>query len=192
MEEQLFTYTDEEVNEVVVKIYPRVVAYIRGFFGASRFASQAEDIFHDVLCAFLDRRAVISRSRVQAYLFRSVRNRCLNIATRNRIERSSVSLDSVSEAWDALSVLDCAAHEPDYDFDSDEGIDLADVMAYSATLPERTRDIFYMSRIEGLTHREIAERCGISVRAVEKHLQNSTLEYRRHFGFGKDNPSKPS
>lgn len=66
------------------------------------------------------------------------------------------------------------------------------MIAYSATLPERTRDIFYMSRIEGLTHREIAERCGISVRAVEKHLQNSMLEYRRHFGFGKGCRSKPS
>ena len=191
MEEQLFTYTDEEVSEVVVRIYPRIVAYIRGFFGASRFASQAEDIFHDVLCAFLDRRAVIARSRVQAYLFRSVRNRCLNIATRNNIERLSVSLDNVSNAWDALAELDCTAHEPDFDFD-DDGIDLDDVMAYSATLPERTRDIFYMSRIEGLTHREIAERCGISVRAVEKHLQNSMLEYRRHFGFGKGYRSKPS
>ena len=191
MEKQLFTYTDDEVSEVVVKIYPRIVAYIRGFFGASRFASQAEDIFHDVLCAFLDRRAVIARSRVASYLFRSVRNRCLNIATRNNIERMSVSLDNVSNAWDTLAALDCAAHEPDYDFD-DEGIDLDDVMAYSASLPERTRDIFYMSRIEGLTHREIAERCGISVRAVEKHLQNSMLEYRRHFGFGKGCHSKPS
>lgn len=190
MEEQLFTYTDEEVSALVIKVYPRIVAYIRGFFGASRFAAQAEDIFHDVLCAFLDRRAVIARSRVQAYLFRSVKNRCLNIAARNRIERLSVSLDSVSAAWDSLSALDCMAHEPDYDTDESD-VRLDDVMAYSATLPERTRDIFYMSRIEGMTHREIAERLGISVRAVEKHLQNSTLEYRRHFGFGNET-SKPS
>lgn len=191
MEEQLFTYSDEDVGALVVKVYPRVMAYIRGFFGASRFAAQAEDIFHDVLCAFLDRRVAIARSRVQAYLMRSVRNRCLNIATRNRIERASVSLDSVSAAWDTLSLLDCKAHEPDYDFDDGSEVLLDDVMAYSQTLPERTRDIFYMSRIEGMTHREIAERLGISVRAVEKHLQNSTLEYRRHFGFGNET-SKPS
>lgn len=191
MEEQLFTYTDEEVGEIVVRVYPRIIAYIRGFFGASRFTAQAEDIFHDVLCAFLDRKTAIARSRVQSYLFRSVRNRCLNIATRNRIERSSVSLDSVSAAWDTLSALDCAAHEPDYDFDDGSEVLLDDVMAYSQTLPARTRDIFYMSRIEGMTHREIAERLGISVRAVEKHLQNSTLEYRRHFGFDHET-SKPS
>ena len=56
---------------------------------------------------------------------------------------------------------------------------------------ERTKDIFYMSRIEGMTHSEIAEILGISTRAVEKHLQNSVHEYRRHFGIS-DSHHKPS
>ena len=58
-------------------------------------------------------------------------------------------------------------------------------------LIERTRDIFYMSRIEGMTHSEIAEILGISTRAVEKHLQNSVQEYRRHFGIS-DSHHTPS
>ncbi len=48
-----------------------------------------------------------------------------------------------------------------------------------------------MSRIEGMTHSEIAEILGISTRAVEKHLQNSVQEYRRHFGIS-DSHHKPS
>jgi len=37
-------------------------------------------------------------------------------------------------------------------------------------LPERTRTVFVLQRLEGCRHREIAERLGISVSAVEKHL----------------------
>jgi RNA polymerase sigma-70 factor (ECF subfamily) len=37
-------------------------------------------------------------------------------------------------------------------------------------LGERTRDIFLLSRTERVPHREIAERYGISVSAVEKHV----------------------
>lgn len=38
------------------------------------------------------------------------------------------------------------------------------------TLPERTRTIFVLRRIEGMTVREIAGRLGISGSAVEKHV----------------------
>ena len=49
-----------------------------------------------------------------------------------------------------------------------------------------------MSRIEGMTHKQIADELGISTRAVEKHLQNSINEYRRHFGFNKRSNTKLS
>lgn len=37
-------------------------------------------------------------------------------------------------------------------------------------LGERTRDIFTLSRLEGVSHRSIAESYGISISAVEKHV----------------------
>lgn len=44
-----------------------------------------------------------------------------------------------------------------------------------ARLPERTREIFIMHRLEGLKYREIAARIGISQSAVEKHIARATL-----------------
>jgi RNA polymerase sigma-70 factor (ECF subfamily) len=38
------------------------------------------------------------------------------------------------------------------------------------SLPERTRTIFLLHRLEGRRYREIAEQIGISVSAVEKHM----------------------
>ena len=40
-------------------------------------------------------------------------------------------------------------------------------------LSERTREVFILSRFHGLKNREIADRLGISVKAVEKHISKS-------------------
>ena len=37
-------------------------------------------------------------------------------------------------------------------------------------LPERTKHIFYLARVEGLTYREVAARLNISESSVQKHL----------------------
>ena len=48
--------------------------------------------------------------------------------------------------------------------------DLRAATAALLSLPERTRTVFILRRLEGCRHKEIATRLGISVSAVEKHL----------------------
>jgi RNA polymerase sigma-70 factor (ECF subfamily) len=51
--------------------------------------------------------------------------------------------------------------------------DLMRVQSLIAGLPERTREIFLLSRLEGLPQREIAARLGVSRPTVEKHLRHA-------------------
>ena len=51
---------------------------------------------------------------------------------------------------------------------------LRQVSAALATMPERTRAIFILRRLEGQRYGEIALRFGISVSAVEKHMARAT------------------
>ncbi len=42
-------------------------------------------------------------------------------------------------------------------------------------LPTKCREVFLLSRVHGLTYPEIASRCGISVKMVEKHISHALL-----------------
>lgn len=195
MNRKLFTYSEDEVRELVLKIHPRIIPYINGLLakGGQRCLAvhNAEDIFYDVLCSFLDKRTEISRDNVNAYLYQAVKNKCLNIISRNWEENTSVRLDAMPMS--AREILAAADFAEESIFDSgDEALpEMSDIIAYSDSLPDRTRDIFQMNRIEGMTHSEIAKILGISTRAVEKHLQSSVQEYRAHFGLP-DRRRKPS
>ncbi|WP_315708133.1 RNA polymerase sigma factor [Brenneria uluponensis] len=47
-----------------------------------------------------------------------------------------------------------------------------------SSLPEKSREILYMSRVEGMTHGEIAEKLGVSRSLVEKYAVRAVLHCR--------------
>ncbi|MGX9719084.1 RNA polymerase sigma factor [Stenotrophomonas acidaminiphila] len=46
-------------------------------------------------------------------------------------------------------------------------------------LPERCREIYLLNRMDGMSYTEISRSCGISVKAVEKHIGNALSSLRR-------------
>ena len=50
-------------------------------------------------------------------------------------------------------------------------------------LPPRRKQVFEMSRIEGLSHKEIAEKLQIPVRTVEDHIYKTLTELRKVLMF---------
>lgn len=56
--------------------------------------------------------------------------------------------------------------------------DLADGIG---KLPPRCRDVFFLHRFEGFTHKEIADRLGITAKTVEANLARAMLHLRRRW-----------
>jgi RNA polymerase sigma-70 factor (ECF subfamily) len=48
-----------------------------------------------------------------------------------------------------------------------------------ASLPGRCRKVFFLSRLDGMRHREIARRCGISLSLVEKQITRAKAAINR-------------
>lgn len=54
--------------------------------------------------------------------------------------------------------------------------------AVVADMPDKRRTVFLLSRVEGLTNVQVARRCGISVKMVEKHLAKAIVQCRTQVG----------
>jgi RNA polymerase sigma-70 factor (ECF subfamily) len=51
-------------------------------------------------------------------------------------------------------------------------------------LPERTRELFLLNRLEGLSYTQIAARFAISVKTVEKQMSRALAHLRRRYPSG--------
>jgi RNA polymerase sigma-70 factor, ECF subfamily len=120
----------------------------------------AKDITQSVFIKMWEiRENVDIQKSVKSYLFTSVRNACINHIRDNKKFQSSI--------------LDIELSEMNF-------IELSDNIAYSelenkvnailATMPEKTRQIFEMSRFENKKYKEIASELNISEKTVEAHM----------------------
>jgi RNA polymerase sigma-70 factor, ECF subfamily len=119
----------------------------------------AEEIVQDLFVKLWERRHSLAvESSVKNYLFRSVKNSCLN-----RFEHEKIKIQH------AQHVI-AQAEEQNYD-DQFLEVDLKkDIEESIASLPEKRREIFRLSREEGLKYREIAEKLNISIKTVEAQM----------------------
>ena len=105
-------------------------------------------------------------------------NGCLNFLKHKAIAEGynarELQLLNGSEALYNYDFLGSADEELLYD---ELQRQIADVLR---RLPERSRQVFVMSRFEGLKNKEIAERLDISVKVVEKHVTKSLAMLRKH------------
>ena len=63
--------------------------------------------------------------------------------------------------------------EPSHEQRIDTQQQLAHIRRLILQLPDRCREVYLLNRMEGMSYTEIAERFGISVKAVEKHVSRA-------------------
>lgn len=70
--------------------------------------------------------------------------------------------------------------------------EIAAVAQLLALLPERTREVLILRRVEGLSQQETAQRLGISIKTVEKHMSQGVAALMALFGRGGKTVPHPS
>lgn len=130
---------------------------------------QAEEIVQDLFFNIWNKRSNLQiTSSIESYLFRAVRNACLNYLKHLKVRDNY-----------ATDVKESVNPGRDQDNNSVEVLELQDKIeeAIEALPPERKK-IFLLSRHEELKYKEIAEQLGISVKTVEAQM-GKALKYLR-------------
>jgi RNA polymerase sigma-70 factor (ECF subfamily) len=130
----------------------------------------AEDLAQDVFLKLWETRMRIDRRTVKAYLYTIAHN-----LTVNQVKRRKLKFDFQKRPY------------TDREFDTPEK--LIEIEEYDkrlqqvlAMLPEGGREVFLMNRLEDLTYNEIAERLGLTVKAIEKRMSKVLKILRDNLG----------
>ena len=135
----------------------------------------AENIVQDVFTELWERRdLLVFNINLVAFLFTSIKNKCIDFL-RHKLMAKRV-MDQLQEEYQLTLNLKLASLEAfNQSVFSEEDVEkLATEIINS--LPEKCREIFIKSRIEGKKHTVIAEEMNISPKTVENQM---TIAYKK-------------
>ena len=158
------------------RYFPRLKAY------AVRFVLEedtAVDIVQECFLQFYGKKYDAASKSAPSLLFAMVRNACIDVLRHRKLVRF--------ESIDYLLTLDGEErlYHTDFDFTPQ------DVLLYDElqsqikelidSLSPKCREVFLMSRFDGMKNKEIAEKINTSVTNVEKHITRALAAFSRHF-----------
>lgn len=148
---------------LVVALSARFRPALDRYFRRRRLPSaDIEDSIQEVFVRLSRRRGLAGMANVEGYLFETAASVAIDLQRRATVRHSGAH-DPYDEQLHAVAEL-----APDQVLEGKQA--LQQVLSGLLELPERTRNVFLLARLEGLRHAEIARRLGISVSAVEKHV----------------------
>ena len=155
------------------EIYRKYTPMMQAFAVKFTDRTTAEDLVQDVFMqVWVNRETNPINESLQAYLFRAVRNRCINY-----LEHLKVKAD-----YEARQMIELQIREAGF-FESPEQLlirqeQLERVRQEIEKLPEKSRKVFKMAYEDGMKAAEIAKKLHISVRTVETQIYNSLKTLR--------------
>lgn len=129
------------------------------------------DIVQDIFVWCWEKRAVLEVSSLGGYLAMAVRYKVANYIRREKVRANFFTVVESLRIPEGAQDMTLELKE------------LRSIIAqFTEELPGRCRDIFYLSRFEFLTNKEIAARLGISEKTVENQLTIALKRLRMRLG----------
>ncbi|MBU1009285.1 MAG: RNA polymerase sigma-70 factor [Bacteroidetes bacterium] len=130
---------------------------------------EAEEIVQEMFFKLWLRRDDLSiNSSIQAYLYRAVQNHALNFLKKQKVHKEFERFVGFQTQHDHIQ------HNHEL-----EEQDMQRVLKHAVlSLPEKRREIFELSRYDGLKNAEIAERLNLSVKTVENQMTRAFEQLR--------------
>lgn len=152
--------------------FPKVKKFARRLLKSDE---DAEDVAQDVFCKLWQQPEIwqTPNDRLDGYIFVTTRNIILNMFKHQRIEQG-YEVDFVENA------ILCEIIEDDQVLKNIYYKELLMILRLAlAKMPERRRMIFEASRFQGLSHKDIAEKLGVSIRTVEHQVYLALIDLKK-------------
>jgi len=149
--------------------FPKMVRFAREYVISHE---EAQCIVQDLFLYLWEQRDTLGAiSNLNAFLFTLTKNRCIDFyRQQSRMNKLKESLDALQER--ELSLKMEALKQFDENMFSTQEIEEILNNAVNS-LPEKCREVFILSRMEGLKHEEIAQQLNISVNTVQNHISTA-------------------
>lgn len=153
-------------EQIFREYYPLLCNYARHY---TPDKETAEEVVQDFFCKLWDKHQEIQvNTAIFSYLRKAVINHCLNHTRKLDTERKFIDYgDNIEEVFGTN--------------DHNSNSELSEHVSRALReLPEKRREIFELSRFEGLKYHEIAEKLNINIKTVETQMGRS-LEFMRKY-----------
>ena len=151
-------------------LYSKLCAYAYRYIND---IENVEDIVQDVFfTTWMKRKEIQIKQNIDSYLYTAVRNKCLMFIQHQKIRNQYYS-----------STLYVANNSNKVNHDLVEYKELSCIVDKTLdSFPERMREIFILSRYEGLKYNEIAQQLSLSVKTVEANITKALKIFRKQLG----------
>lgn len=138
----------------------------------------SEDITQEVFVSLWEDKDRLQIRNIESFLYMVVRNKCIDYIKRLRITENRNLGFGEQLKVEELYHIDFIRDEPYILIEEELRLEIEKTIE---RLPARCREVFKLSRIEGLKNREIAEKLDISVKNVERHLKRALQTFHETF-----------
>lgn len=153
-------------EEIYVSYFSRMKSFAREYVLSDE---EAENIVQDVFTELWEKKVLLTYNiNLIAFLFTSIKNRCIDHLRHKVVVRDAVS-QMQEEYLIILRVKLSSLELFDQSMLSEQDIENI-VTGIIDSLPEKCREIFIKSKIEGKKQKEIAAELNISLKTVENQM----------------------
>lgn len=130
----------------------------------------ANDLVQDIFVRFWEKYKGTDSDHWEGVLYTMTRNRCLDQLKHLHVQHRLLGREITETEFEKLIIEDLTGTLSVTDDKLLVRELNRELEAIIASMPDKCREVFTLSRQEGLGNEEIARRLGISVKAVEKHI----------------------
>jgi len=147
--------------------YPKLKNFLRSLL---KNEDEACDIAQDIFIKIWNKRVIFSQvGSFESYLFRMAKNAVYDYFEHNLVKERYIFINAFN-----ISELDQISEDKIFAKDLEVLISMA-----LEKMPDKRKNVFFLSRRMGLSNEDIANRLNIDKRTVENHITNALSDIRK-------------